>query len=124
MYLHYFFAGILHTCLCTWQMCYVCLKAYICKMCHMPKVLQISLKRTVIISCFHSGQTLCTSAAVIGGKSLASQISEKVVIISFSFYLHCKVSICFSRPFLFLFVNFLFDSVFHFLKSHHASSLK
>lgn len=32
---------------------------------------------------FNRGQALCTTAAVIGGKSLASQISEKIVIMEF-----------------------------------------
>lgn len=31
---------------------------------------------------FHSAQALCTTAAVVGGKSLASQISEKIVALS------------------------------------------
>lgn len=35
------------------------------------------------------GQALCTVAAVVGGKSLASQISEKMVLVSIPFYVNC-----------------------------------
>jgi putative Ca2+/H+ antiporter (TMEM165/GDT1 family) len=37
---------------------------------------------------FFRGQALCTTAAVIGGKSLASQISEKIVIMAPCIFLH------------------------------------